>query len=161
MQQRIGLAPGGKTGEVLAQEIIQRFPQGVTVTKATHNRLYAQVEKGMILKLATFMKESQDFEHVTSVAGVDWLAEKKMQVVYHITSYANKVTAELVVDLPRDRPEVDSITPLWGGANWHERETWDMFGIVFIGHPKLERLLNPDGTEVFPFRKDFVSGRRV
>ena len=161
MQQRIGLAPGGKTAEVLAQEIIQRFPEGVTVTKVTANRLYAQVDKGMILKLSSFMKEAQDFEHVTSVCGVDWLEEKKMQVVYHIASYANNVTAELVVDLPRDRPEVDSITHLWGGANWHERETWDMFGIVFLGHPKLERLLNPPGTEVFPFKKDFVSGRRV
>jgi len=159
--ERIGLAPGGKTGEVLAQEIVQRFPQDVTVTKATHNRLYAKVDKAALVGLCTYMRDSLDFEHVTSVGGVDWLEEKKMQVVYHITSYANKVTAELVVDLPRDTPEVDSITFLWGGANWHERETWDMFGIVFVGHPKLERLLNPDGTEVFPFRKDFVSGRRV
>jgi NADH:ubiquinone oxidoreductase subunit C len=159
--ERIGLAPGGKTGDVLAQDIAQRFQQGVTVTKSTHNRLYAKVDKSVLVSLCTYMRDSLDFEHVTSVSGVDWLEEKKMQVVYHITSYANKVTAELVVDLPRDKPEVDSITFLWGGANWHERETWDMFGIVFVGHPKLVRLLNPDGTEVFPFRKDFVSGRRV
>jgi NADH:ubiquinone oxidoreductase subunit C len=159
--ERIGLAPGGKTGEVLAQDIAQRFPQVVTITKATHNRLYAKVDKSALVSLCTFMRDSLDFEHVTSVGGVDWLEEKKMQVIYHITSYANKVTAELEVDLPRDKPEVDSITFLWGGANWHERETWDMFGIVFVGHPKLERLLNPAGTEVFPFRKDFVSGRRV
>jgi NADH:ubiquinone oxidoreductase subunit C len=159
--ERIGLAPGGKTGDVLAQDIAQRFPQGVTVTKSTHNRLYAKVDKSVLVSLCTYMRDGLDFEHVTSVCGVDWLEEKKMQVVYHITSYANKVTAELVVDLPRDKPEVDSITFLWGGANWHERETWDMFGIVFVGHPKLVRLLNPDGTEVFPFRKDFVSGRRV
>jgi NADH:ubiquinone oxidoreductase subunit C len=159
--ERIGLAPGGKTGEVLAQDIAQKFPQLVTITKATHNRLYAKVEKAALVPLCSYMKDNLDFEHVTSVGGVDWLEEKKMQVVYHITSYANNVTAELVVDLPRDQPEVDSITPLWGGANWHERETWDMFGIVFVGHPKLERLLNPAGTEVFPFRKDFVSGRRV
>lgn len=161
MMERIGLAAGGKTAEVLAQEIIQRFPEGVTVTKATHNRLYAQVDKGALVRLCTYMKENLDFEHVTCVCGVDWMEQKKMQVVYHITSYANKVTAELVVELPRDNPEVDSITHLWGGANWHERETWDMFGIVFTGHPKLERLLNPQGTEVFPFRKDFVTGRRV
>jgi NADH-quinone oxidoreductase subunit C len=159
--ERIGLAPGGKTGEVLARDIAQRFPQGVAITKATHNRLYAKVDKAALVSLCTYMKDGLDFEHVTSVGGVDWLEEKKMQVVYHITSYANKVTAELIVDLPRDKPEVDSITYLWGGANWHERETWDMFGIVFVGHPKLERLLNPSGTEVFPFRKDFVSGRRV
>jgi NADH-quinone oxidoreductase subunit C len=159
--ERIGLAPGGKTGEVLAQDIVQRFSQGVTITKSTHNRFYAKVDKAVLVSLCTYMRDGLDFEHVTSVAGVDWLDENKMQVVYHITSYANKVTAELTVDLPRDKPEVDSVTFIWGGANWHERETWDMFGIVFVGHPKLERLLNPEGTEVFPFRKDFVSGRRV
>ncbi len=159
--ERIGLAPGGKTGEVLAQDIAQGFPQGVAVTRSTHKRLYAKVDKGTLVPLCTFMRDNLDFEHVTCVGGVDWPDQSKMQVVYHITSYANKVTAELTVDLPRDKPEVDSITFLWGGANWHERETWDMFGIVFVGHPKLERLLNPDGTEVFPFRKDFVPGRRV
>ncbi|HUL38876.1 MAG TPA: NADH-quinone oxidoreductase subunit C [Methanomassiliicoccales archaeon] len=159
--ERIGLAPGGKTGEVLAQDIAQRFPQGVAVAKSTNNRLYAKVDRSVLVSLCTYMRDALDFEHVTCVGGVDWLEQGKMQVVYHITSYANKVTAELVVDLPRDKPEVDSITFLWGGANWHERETWDMFGIVFVGHPKLERLLNPAGTEVFPFRKDFVTGRRV
>jgi NADH-quinone oxidoreductase subunit C len=159
--ERIGLAPGGKTGENLAREIAERFPQGVTITSVSNNRFYAKVDKDQLVQVCTFMRDSQDFEHVSCVTGVDWLEEQKMQVVYHITSYANKVTAELIVDLPRDKPEVETISHLWGGANWHERETWDMYGIVFLGHPKLVRLLNPDDTEVFPFRKDFNVGRRV
>jgi NADH-quinone oxidoreductase subunit C len=133
----------------------------VSITSAKPYRIYSKVDSDSLLKLCHFIKDELDFEHVSCLGGVDWLAENKMQTVYHITSYANRVTMEMVVDLPRDKPEVDSITPLWGGANWHERETYDMFGIIFKGHPRLERILNPEGTEVFPFRKDYVTGRRV
>ncbi len=161
MEQRIGLAPGGLSPEDIAAKIKEKFPSGVTVTSVAPHRVYSKADKGALLQFCQFIKDNLDFEHVSCVGGVDWPAEKKMQTVYHITSYANAVTLEIVVDLPRDKPEVDSITPLWGGANWHERETYDMFGIIFLGHPRLERILNPEGTEVFPFRKDFITGRRV
>ncbi|HOQ25301.1 MAG TPA: NADH-quinone oxidoreductase subunit C, partial [Methanomassiliicoccaceae archaeon] len=62
------------------------------------------------------------------------------------------------VDLPHDEPVVDSVTPLWGGANWHERETYDMFGIIFKGHPNLKRLLLPEDYKFFPMRKDCSEG---
>jgi len=159
--QRAGLAAGGKTGEIVAMELIDRFPEYVKITKVTHNRVFAVVDKVGLLNVAKFMKDALDFDHITAVSGVDWLEEKKMWAVYHITSYSNRVTAEMIVELPRDKPEVDSVTPLWGGANWHERETYDMFGIIFIGHPRLERILTPEGTDYFPYRKDFVGGRRV
>jgi len=161
LAQREGLGPGGKTGEVIAQTLVEKFPQDVKITKATQNRVFATVNKPAWLNVAAFMKDALDFDHVTAVSGVDWLEEKKMWVVYHITSYANRVTAELIVELPRDQLEIDSISNLWGGANWHERETYDMYGIVFLGHPRMERILTPDGTDYFPYRKDFVGGRRV
>jgi len=161
LSQRKGLGPGGKTGDVIGQALVQVFPEGVKITKATHNRLYATVDKAVWLKVAAYMKDALAFDHVTSVSGVDWLQENKMWAVYHITSYSNRVTAEMIVELPRDQPEVDSISNLWGGANWNERETYDMFGIIFIGHPRLERILTPEGTDYFPYRKDFVGGRRV
>jgi NADH/F420H2 dehydrogenase subunit C len=160
-EQRIGLAQGGLTPEEIAKRITDKFPTGVAVTSTGPHTVNSKVDKELLLKVCEFIKGELDFEHVSSVSGVDWLAENKMQTVYHITSYANRVTLEIVVDLPRDKPEVDSITYLWGGANWHEREAYDMFGINFKGHPKLERILNPEGTEVFPFRKDYVTGRRV
>ena len=161
MKNRDGLAEGGRTGGTLAKDIADKFPNHVKITKISPNRIFAAVDRLAWLQVATFMKESLGFEHVTSVGGVDWPDQNLMQVVYHITSYANRVTAEMIVDVPRDSPEVDSIALLWGGANWHERETFDMFGIIFKGHPKLERILTPDGTDYFPYRKDFVGGRRI
>jgi len=141
--------------------MLERFPDGVKITSTASNRVNATVDRGVFYKVAAFLKEEMGFEHVTSVSGVDWYPENMMQAVFHITSYSNRVTAEIVVDLPRDAPEVDSITPLWEGANWNERETYDMFGIIFKGHPRLERILTAPGTDYFPYRKDFVSGRRV
>jgi len=161
VEQKEGLAAGGKTGEVIAKALLERFPEGVKVTSSAATRVNAVVDKSVLYKVAQFLKDEMDFEHVTAVSGVDWYPENRMQSVYHITSYANCVTAEIVVELPRDVPEVDSITPLWYGANCHERETYDMFGIIFKGHPRLERILTAPGTDYFPYRKDFISGRRV
>ena len=72
------------------------------------------------------MKDQLGFDHCSLVSGVDRC--DRMQVVYHISSFSNNITAEIVVDIPRDNPEIDAITPLWEGANWHERETYDMGG---------------------------------
>ena len=91
------------------------------------------VDRSVFLELCKKMKDEMEFEHCSSVSGVDM--KTTFQVVYHISSYANKIVAQITVDVPRDDPEVDSIAPLWGGANWHERETYDMFGIIFKGHP--------------------------
>ena len=63
---------------------------------------------------------------------------------------------EMRVTLPRDTPTIDSITELWGGADWHEREAYDLMGIYFIGHPNLKRVLLPDGFAGHPLRKDYV-----
>ena len=64
---------------------------------------------------------------------------------------------EVHVDLPRDTPTIDSITHLWGGADWHEREAWDLMGIVFTGHHNLVRILCAEDWEGHPLRKDYKS----
>ena len=80
-----------------------------------------------------------------------------MQVVYHIDNYTTYKgeMVEITTDLPNDDLHVHTVSDIWGGANWHERETWELFGIVFDNHPKLQRLLTPDTYEFFPFRKSY------
>jgi NADH-quinone oxidoreductase subunit C len=159
METRDGLSAGGMSEGDIAKAIQAKFPNGVTITRIAPRRVYAQVDRGVLYSLCEVLKNELSFEHVSCSCGVD--REDKFQVVHHISSYTNRVVIEITVDLPHDAPEVDSITPLWGGANWHERETYDMFGIVFKNHPRLERILTPEGTDFFPFRKDFQFGRRV
>ncbi len=146
--------------EQIAEAINSKFTQGITSIEIAPRRIFLTISKDIILPLCTKMKDELGFEHVSSVCGVD--TKTAFQTVYHISSYQNKVVAEIVVEnISYDQPEVESITPLWGGANWHERETYDMFGIRFLNHPKMERLLLADDFMFFPMRKDYVVGRRV
>jgi NADH-quinone oxidoreductase subunit C len=84
----------------------------------------------------------------------------RFAVVYHFFSTTHKHRLRLVVPVEESDPEVDSLTPLWPGANWLEREVWDMFGIVFRGHPDLRRILMYEEFEGHPLRKDYPVNKR-
>ena len=86
--------------------------------------------------------------------------ESRFAVVYHFFSLRHKHRLRLVVPLDETDAEVDSLTSLWAGANWLEREVWDMFGIGFRGHPDLKRILMYEGFEGHPLRKDYPIKKR-
>jgi len=145
------------TVDQIKSEIAAAFPAGVAITdKCKPQTIFMTADKDCLLKLCTFLKEKQGFDHCSCVCGVDRV--DRFQTVYHLSSCSRNVIVEITVDLPHDDPRVDSVTPLWGGANWHERETYDMFGIIFINHPRLERLLLPEDVQFFPMRKDYIVG---
>jgi NADH-quinone oxidoreductase subunit C len=88
--------------------------------------------------------------------------EPRFEVVYHLHSLARNLRLRLKVRLAGANPEVDSVTPVWRGANWYERETFDLFGIRFRNHPDLRRIMLPDDWVGHPLRKDYqVTGERV
>jgi NADH-quinone oxidoreductase subunit C len=99
------------------------------------------------------------FEDVTAV---DWFpSSPRFQVSYHILSHALKEYIRLRVMLPAEDPALDTITSIWPGANYYEREVFDLFGIRFEGHPNLRRILMPDDWNGYPLRKDYpVEGYR-
>jgi NADH-quinone oxidoreductase subunit C len=84
----------------------------------------------------------------------------RFTLVYHFYSTIHKHRLRLVVPVQETDPEVESLTPLWPGANWLEREVWDMFGIAFRGHPNLKRILMYEGFEGHPLRKDYPVKKR-
>ncbi|HXT45113.1 MAG TPA: NADH-quinone oxidoreductase subunit C [Pseudonocardiaceae bacterium] len=100
------------------------------------------------------------FELCSSVSGVDYGTEvpQRLHAVYHLTSmtYRRRIRLEVAVDV--DDAHVPSMVEVYPTADWHERETWDMFGIVFDGHPALTRILMPDDWDGFPQRKDYPLG---
>jgi NADH-quinone oxidoreductase subunit C len=90
-----------------------------------------------------------------TVTGVDWIAAGQMEVVYDFFHPTNVVHVVVRTRVPRDKPELPTIQGVFPGANWHERETHDFFGICFLGHPDLSPLLLPEDAEYHPLRKDF------
>lgn len=126
-------------------------------------------EKGKILKVVVEPNSLKDaarslkafgFDHVKSVTAVDNMAQKKIVVLYHISSYSNeelqKYIVQLECEVPRDKPEVGSLSDVWPSAVFHERETYEMFGVVFKGHEDLRPILLPEELlGKWPMRKDF------
>ena len=100
------------------------------------------------------------FEFCSDVTAVDWLRSRtvRYEVVANLLSMAQKTRLRIVTTVGRDDPTVASLTPIWPGAGFAEREVYDMFGIHFEGHPDLTRILMPDDWEGHPLRKDFGVG---
>jgi NADH-quinone oxidoreductase subunit C len=100
------------------------------------------------------------FELCSSVSGVDYLSSdpRRLHVVYHLTSMTYRRRIRLEVAVTAEDPHVPSVTGVYPTADWQERETFDMFGVVFDGHPSLTRILMPDDWDGHPQRKDYPLG---
>ncbi len=133
----------------LITEIAERVE---TVKIQNERRIWVEIKRENLVEFCRFIKEC-GFEHLSCILGVD--RGENFEVVYHIWSYIERRMISVKVRVPRDDPVVDSITGIWRAADWHERETFDMLGIVFRGHPNLKRILLPENFEDFPLRKDF------
>ncbi len=92
---------------------------------------------------------------IESVAGVDWIEEKQLEAVYDFNHFDELCRVVIRTRTERDNPEIPTISHIYQGANWHERETHDFFGIKFVGHPNLEPLLLPEDADFHPLLKDF------
>ena len=106
-----------------------------------------------------FLKENDRFslDYLADLTAVDYLNEGRIDVVYHLYSMAKKHgPLTLKVQLPRTAPAVASVTPIWRGAEFQEREAYDLYGVRFTGHPDLRRILLWDEFQGHPMRKDYV-----
>jgi NADH-quinone oxidoreductase subunit C len=92
-----------------------------------------------------------------TITGVDWMAEGQMEVVYDYFHPAKALRVVVRTRIPRDNPELPTIYMVFPGANWHERETHDFFGIRFLGHPNLTPFLLPEDADFHPLRKDYAA----
>jgi NADH-quinone oxidoreductase subunit C len=107
-------------------------------------------------EVAQFIKADEllHFEYLSNLHGVDY--DDRMEVYYHFYSYKNRQSLAVKVKTNREQPTVQSVMDLWKGADWNERETYDLLGITFPGHTNLTRILLPDDWVGYPLRKDYV-----
>ena len=118
-----------------------------------------EVTKDKIVEVAKIMK-GLGFDHVISVTGIDFPDQQKIQVIYHVSSYSiddlQKIIFAIKTYVSYKDPSLPSLTQVWGSAWTGERETYEMLGVKFEGHPELARLFLPEDFEgVYPLRKDF------
>lgn len=116
--------------------------------------LDAQVAPDQVVEAVSILDSAEFF--IESITGVDWIKENQLEVVYDFSRYDFDLCRVVIrTRLDRSKPEVPTITEIYAGANWHERETHDFFGIKFIGHPHLIPLLLPEDADFHPLLKDF------
>jgi NADH-quinone oxidoreductase subunit C len=141
------------------ERLAAKFGERVTAVSLEAASPFAVIATEAIVEVARFCKGDPDlaFENLMCQSAVDYPKEAppRMEVVYHLLSYKHDHTFALKVHLPRENPAVATVEGVWPVANWHEREAYDMFGIAFIGHSDLRRILLPDDWVGHPLRKDW------
>jgi NADH-quinone oxidoreductase subunit C len=135
-----------------AEELKSALPASVISVGVQTNKPLAVIKKEDLFKVAEKVKE-MGFDNLSVITGVDRV--DRIEVIYNLFSYAKQQNLALKVVLDHSSPEVDSVISIWKVADWLERETYDLVGVKFIGHPNLKRILLPEGWIGHPLRKDY------
>ena len=135
----------------------------VRAGRVDRGELTLEIAPGKIASVCGFLKYDQQFVRLSTVTAVDrFPSEPRFEVVYHLHAIEHNSRVRLKCRVRGEDPVIDSVTGVWRSADWYEREVFDLFGIRFLGHPDLRRILMPDDWEGYPLRKDYpVTGSRV
>jgi len=132
----------------------QEMPSGVKIIEEKGLGYTLTVEREDLFKAASALKEA-GFDLFMFVSGIDYPDSIKLTYRVYSTKKSNKIAVMLKTEVPKSDPVVDSLVPLWSSANWHERETYDLYGVIFRNHPDLRRIFMPDDWVGHPLRKDY------
>ena len=157
--ERVGLVVGSNpmSMDAIAALLLERFAGDVEDVRIQEpDTVVARVAREKLKDVAARLKADPEigYETLNWVAGVD--RRTAFESVYHVYSWKTNTWIELHVEVPKGKPEVDTVCDIWPAADWHEREAWDMVGIKYLGHPDLRRILLKDDFIGHPLRKDYV-----
>lgn len=143
----------------IENHVVAQFPEVKTELPAV-NRISLVASVHDLPALATYLRDTEGFDHVTSVTGIDYPDKDFFAVTYHLSSYARlplrRLVLSVTVNIPRQDPKMPSLASIWPSVEYHERETHEMLGVRFQDHPNLNLLLLPeDWADLPPLRKDF------
>lgn len=150
--------------EQTAKKIAEKFPAAVIRWGIYRGDLSVEVKRGALRDVSRYVHDDpeMDFDYIVHISSVDWPKEReRFEVVYEYYSIRRRERIRLKTRVPEADPVVDSVSDIWLGADWQEREVYDMMGIRFKNHPDLRRILLPDDFEEgYPLRKEYpVEGK--
>ena len=145
--------------QAIADGMRERFPSEVKEIKEFRGQVSVVIQKDRLKEIMEYLYDTPHlcFSLLRDLCGVDYLGKKepRFEVVYQLYSISHRHMIRIRAEVPENDPAIDSVVSIWDGANWHERECYDMFGIRFMGHPDLRRILMPEDWEGSPLRKDY------
>jgi NADH-quinone oxidoreductase subunit C len=141
-------------------EMVQgKFPQAIVETVEYRDEQTIVLKPENLLEICTYLKKNLQYDFLETITAVDWPERvPRFDIVYQLLSMPNLCFVRLKVRVGQRReehPSVPTVTGVWPGANWYEREIYDLFGITFTGHPDLRRILMPEDWTTYPLRKDY------
>lgn len=143
--------------QIVLQKLQAQFGDAILESNEFRGELTAVLPAERLVEVCRFLKTGEfRYELLADLCGLDmYTPVKRFCVVYNLYSYQHRHRLRLKVFVEESHPHVPTVTTVWATANWHERETYDMFGILFDGHPDMRRIYMPDDFEYYPLRKDF------
>jgi NADH-quinone oxidoreductase subunit C len=131
-------------------------PGAIVSGKLDRGESTLEIAPDRIVAVCRYLHDAEQFDRLADLTAVDWHpAEPRFEIVYHLHSIPRNLRLRLKCRLPGNSAGIDSVTPVWRSANWHEREVFDLFGVVFRNHPNLRRIMLPEDWEGHPLRKDY------
>ncbi len=147
------------TNELIKSRLTEKFGPSIAGMEEPYGMLSVTVPRDLNLKVLNFLFDEPElgFRFLTDLTAVHYPEKtgEELCVVYHLHNLVENIRMRVKVYAPVEKPDVYTATGLFSGANWMERETYDFFGINFVGHPNLKRILNVDEMDYFPLRKEF------
>lgn len=142
--------------QLIIQKLNEKVAGALLAIDETSDVLTLTVESAYIESVVACLKDELQFGFLTDICGIHYPdAALQLGVVYHLHNLYQNKRVRLKAFLPLENPVISSLTSLFSGANWMERETYDFYGIIFENHPNLTRILNVDYLDVFPLRKEY------
>lgn len=148
--------------EQIAKVIEEKFPGQVLGTVTHAGQVGVKLSRDKIRDICLFLRDepSVKMDHLADLTAVDYSTYPgdpgpRFEVVYNLISTVHRHRIRLKVRLTEEDPRIDTVSSVWNTANWHERETYDLMGIQFNGHPDLRRILLPEDWEGYPLRKEY------
>jgi NADH-quinone oxidoreductase subunit C len=134
-----------------------KFSKAIISSELLYDFPVFTINSANIHDVIRFLKEDEElnFHFLTDLTGAQTADEKQLSVIYHLHNMPKNWRVRVKTYFDINTPEIPTATDLWPGANWMERETYDFYGVRFIGHPNLKRILNVDEMDIFPLRKEY------
>ena len=147
------------TNEIVKSRLVEKFGEQLTGFEEPYGMLTFEAPKELNLKVLNFLYDDAalKFRFMTDLCGVHYPDNtgRELAVIYHLHNLTDNVRIRFKVFTDIQQPDVYTATGLFSAANWMERETYDFYGVNFVGHPKMKRILNVDEMAYFPLRKEF------
>ncbi|MEJ7643531.1 MAG: NADH-quinone oxidoreductase subunit C [Chryseolinea sp.] len=143
--------------EKLINTLKEKYEDEILHIETPYNFLTIVLRKEKIIEIIKFLYDHPDtrYQYLTSLAAVHYPDLRQIVVVYQLHNLVNNHRVRLKISLPEENAVTQTLTPVFAAANWMERETYDFYGVIFEGHPNLQRILNVEEMTIFPMRKEY------